>query len=91
MLLTGYYYNKSKNNPSYWLVENSHDNKLKKISFENNNGNVTLSKSWFEKYAINAAVDEKYINDKIIYNIINQKSHINELPKWSNLGELLVI
>ena len=91
MLLTGYHYNRTKNNPSYWIVENSHDNKLKRVSFENNNGNVTLSKSWFEKYTINAAVDEKYITDKTIYNIIKQKSNINELPKWSNLGELLVI
>ena len=26
-----------------------------------------------------------------IANIIKQKSHVNELPKWSNLGELLIV
>jgi aminopeptidase C len=90
MLLTGFYYNKSKDKPNYWIIENSHDNKLKKISYENNQGNVIASNSWFKKYCILACVDEQYIHNKDIIEKIKDKKNIIELPKWSNLGELLV-
>lgn len=90
MLLTGFYYNKSKDKPNYWIIENSHDNKLKKISYENNKGNVIASNSWFKKYCILACVDEQYIHNKDIIEKIKDKKNIIELPKWSNLGELLV-
>ena len=90
MLLTGFYYNKSKDKPNYWTVENSHDNKLKKVSYENNHGNVILSDSWFNKYCILTCIDKIYINDKNILDIIEKKENIIELPKWSNIGELLV-
>ena len=74
MMLCGYYYkgNKSKS-IKYFIVENSHDAKLKKVSFENNYGMVVLSNSWFEKYAVMCVVHRDHITDKTMREKV--KSH----------------
>lgn len=96
MMLCGYYYkvnkkNKTNNSKSikYFIVENSHDAKLKKVSFENNYGMVVLSNSWFEKYAVMCVVNRDHIADKTMLKKVKDTSHVFDLPKWCNLGELL--
>lgn len=90
MVLTGFFYKNSINKPNFWLIENSHDDKLKTISYENNFGNVIMSDSWFNNHVIMAVIDNKYISSSSIKNKIKDKNNIIVLPKWNNLGELLV-
>tara|TARA_B110000008_G_scaffold273665_1_gene308284 strand:+ start:3844 stop:5253 length:1410 start_codon:yes stop_codon:yes gene_type:complete len=89
MLIRGYYHNKAKSKPLYWIIENSHNTILKKVSFENSHGMVTLSDSWFDKYVVMVAVDHKSVENKTIREKLKNTSSTIELPKWSNLGELL--
>ena len=89
MLFHGYYYDKSKYNPKYWIVENSHDSKLDEVSYEENYGYIKMSDSWFDKNVIVAIVNKNSISNKEIVKKIKSKEDIIELPKWSNLGELL--
>ena len=91
MIITGYYHKSSKNTkPLYWLIENSHNHKLKSVSFEDNHGHVVMSDSWFDSYVIMAVVHESYTKKNIsLFNKIRDKRDAIILPKWSNLGELL--
>jgi len=89
MLLHGFYYNKSKQNPNYWIVENSHDSKLDEVSYEENYGYIKMSDSWFNKHVIMAIINQDSISSKEIRDKIKNKDNIIELPKWTNLGELL--
>ena len=86
MLFTGYRYNTSKQNPHYWIVENSHGMKLKKTSFEQSHGFVTMSDTWFDDYVIMAVINSTYFQGTITP---EKKQNAIVLPKWSNLGELL--
>ena len=90
MMLCGYYYKGAKSKSiKYFIVENSHDAKLKTVSFENNYGMVVLSNSWFEKYVVMCVVHRDHIRDKTIREKVKDTSHVFDLPKWCNLGELL--
>ena len=48
-----------------------------------------MSDSWFDKHVIIAIVNQDSISNKEIHEKIKNKEDIIELPKWSNLGELL--
>ena len=90
MLFTGYYYKASqKQTPLYWLVENSHSSKMKRLSFEDNHGNLTMYDSWFDSYMLMAVVDENALQQDTLASKIRDKDNVKILPKWSNLGELL--
>jgi bleomycin hydrolase len=89
MLIRGYYHNKTNTKPLYWIIENSHNTILKNVSFENSHGTVTLSDSWFDKYVVLVVVEKKSIENKTIQEKLKNTSYVIELPKWSNLGELL--
>lgn len=89
MLIRGYYHNKTKTKPLYWIIENSHNTILKNVSFENSHGTVTLSDSWFDKYVVLVVVEKKSVENKTIQEKLKHTSYVIELPKWSNLGELL--
>ena len=88
MLFHGFYYKKS-NDPCYWIVENSHDGKMKKVSYEYDAGKITISDSWFDNFVIMAAININSISSKQIRNKLKDKSSLIQLPKWSTLGELL--
>ena len=91
MLFTGYYYKATKKQtPLYWLVENSHSSKMKILSFEDNHGHLTMSDSWFDSYMLMAVVDENALQQDTLASKIRDKDNVKILPKWSNLGELLV-
>ena len=68
--------------PDYYIIENSHNMKMKTMSYENDHGHLTMSRSWFEKYVVMAVINKENIP-------ISMKENIIYLPKWTNLGELL--
>ena len=81
MVLLGYYYQK-KDIADYYIIENSHNMKMKTMSYENDHGHLIMSRSWFEKYVVMAVINKENIP-------ISMKENIIYLPKWTNLGELL--
>lgn len=87
MLLTGYFYQTTKNKPHYWIVENSHGEKMKNISYEQNHGFLTMSDSWFGSYVIMAVINEQYFQGHLKS---KNNCDVISMPKWSNLGELLL-
>lgn len=88
MIIDGYSKDK-KDKIQFWSIENSHNSKLKSLSFENNHGKVTMSEDWFKENAVIAAVDICCVNNKTMLSKIKDKKSIHYLPEWSNLGELL--
>jgi aminopeptidase C len=88
MIIDGYYKDK-RDKIQFWSIENSHNSKLKSLSFENNHGKVTMSEDWFKENAVIAAVDICCVNNKSMLSKIKDKKSIHYLPEWSNLGELL--
>jgi bleomycin hydrolase len=88
MIIDGYFMDK-KQNIKFWSIENSHNSKLKTLSYENNHGKVTMSEDWFKENAVIAAIDMCCITNKKILSKIKDKKSIQYLPVWSNLGELL--
>ena len=81
MVLLGYYY-KKKDIADYYIIENSHNMKMKTMSYDNDHGHLIMSRSWFEKYVVMAVINKENIP-------ISMKENIIYLPKWTNLGELL--
>ena len=61
--------------------------KLKKTSFEQSHGFVTMSDTWFDDYVIMAVINSTYFQGTITP---EKKQNAIVLPKWSNLGELLM-
>jgi len=89
MVLHGFYYKTKPSQPCFWIVENSHDAKMKKISYEYDAGKIIISDSWFDNYVIIASVNHTSILSKQVRDKIKDKSSVISLPKWSPLGELL--
>ena len=90
MVFNGFYYKPSSiKKPLYWNVENSHDSRMKSLSFEDSHGHMVMSDTWFDSFVVMAVVDEMYFENDTLTSKIRDKDNVIELPKWSNLGELL--
>ena len=90
MVFNGFYYKPiSIKKPLYWNVENSHDSRMKSLSFEDSHGHMVMSDTWFDSFVVMAVVDEMYFENDTLTSKIRDKDNVIELPKWSNLGELL--